>query len=163
MDQCSLWTHIFQNTPKQFHSESDWIVSKNLALHTGFDSLLGKHKCVHAHTHVQFCIHPVLTLALGPSRPRAMSWDTVCSRRLLISACCRRSLIRSSVSSSGCHSNTQRRRAASLTSSPRRRVCYGNHWPCVFKNNSFPIMRWCIQALLHLDAVYYKWWHFSFC
>lgn len=43
-----------------------------------------------------------LTLALGPSAPRAISWATVCSRRLLSSACCRRSWMSIRVNSSGC-------------------------------------------------------------
>lgn len=94
------------------HRESEdtktiFIWSKPPELHlintqsTELAASLGNHKCVHAHTHT-YWIDSVLTLALGPSKPRAISWATVCSRRLLSSACCRRSLISSRVSSSGC-------------------------------------------------------------
>lgn len=68
---------------------------------------LGFSLHMHAHTNKS-----LLTLAFGPSMPRATSWATVCSRRLLSSACCRRSLISSRVSSSGCtERHTQRRTA----------------------------------------------------
>lgn len=126
----NIW-HVFVccelSEPPRTHQGSIYLQQNNQS-HTGIilwrtqrrtkcGVLAGGSTNAYMHTHV--CIHSSLTLALGPSIPRAISWATVCSRRLLSSACCRRSLISSRVSSSGCtqqHTEGGRRRAASLTS-----------------------------------------------
>lgn len=60
------------------------------------------HTAAHANTHACRGISGGLTFGLSPSMLSCISCDTVWSRILFSSACCRRSFISSRVSSSGC-------------------------------------------------------------